>query len=320
MAAPCFDFLHTSPRGKSPSREEKVNYIIMPVLPISEQNPSHIVRPCWARTEGFPPICFHKKGHIFQPTTLGSSSGPNFLPTIKKVVPWVLNLQWHSQRDLHAKNDQCLHTVYITGPQCLSSNHFTFPPAKQQISHFTRLSHSFRRDGAILSVGDMANQGYPKPPLWAENAKKHQFYVFHSPIFRSNTKWECVWDVWESFSKSLQRKRLASQYSLHNLPFFFVGFLFFSSFLFLDLVLQNPSFIGMLASILRLEPGGVPHRIFPFPVPHQGDRRPEHRGARLVRKRRRQGGAHGALPLAHLRVWLRVVYPASEPQQLKGRV
>lgn len=81
-----------------------------------------------------------------------------------------LYLQWHtlpehSQRDLHAKNYQCLHTVYITGPQCLSSNHFTFPPAKQQISHFTRLSHSFRRDGAILSVGDMANQGYPKPPL-----------------------------------------------------------------------------------------------------------------------------------------------------------
>ena len=134
--------------------------------------------------------------------------------------------------------------------------------------------------------------------------KKNNCYVFHPPIFRSNTKWECVWDVWESFSKSLQRKRVASQYSLHNLPFFFVGFLFFPSFL-----LQNPSFIGMLASILRLEPGGVPHRIFPFPVPHQGDRRPEHPRARLLRKRRRQGGAHGALPLAHLRIWLRVVSP-----------
>ena len=86
--------------------------------------------------------------------------------------------------------------------------------------------------------------------------------------------------------------------------FFSLGSFFFPSFL-----LQNPSFIGMLASILRLEPGGVPHRIFPFPVPHQGDRRPEHPRARLLRKRRRQGGAHGALPLAHLRVWLRVVSP-----------
>ena len=93
-----------------------------------------------------------------------------------------------------------------------------------------------------------------------------------------------------------------SQAFLHNLPCFFGGrgryFLVFFS-----------SFIGMLASILRLEPGRVPHCIFPFPVPHQGHRRPE----RLGRSHR---GARGALARAHLR---RVGFPGFSPQ-LKGRV
>ena len=92
----------------------------MPVLPISEQNPSHIVRPCWARTEGFPSICFHKKGHICSTNHLG--------------------LKLRTQLSAHNKKGGslslkptdgivyiCLHTVYITGPQqCLSSNHLHF--------------------------------------------------------------------------------------------------------------------------------------------------------------------------------------------------
>ena len=278
----------------------------MPVLPISEQNPSHIVRPCWAIWR-FSTICFHKKGEIFN--------------TKKQFSIFFNQPRWaQAPTQLSARNKKggslslkptdgivyiCLHTVYITGPQqCLSSNHL----------HFHLQSNKSATSRACRTPSDVMGQS----SVWGtwqikaiqnrlyelKMPKKNNCYVFHPPIFRSNTKWECVWDVWESFSKSLQRKRVASQYSLHNLPFFFVGFLFFPSFL-----LQNPSFIGMLASILRLEPGGVPHRIFPFPVPHQCDRRPEHPRARLLRKRRRQGGAHGALPLAHLRVWLRVVSP-----------